>query len=186
MNQSNRNRSRRISYIVWRQGRHDAVVIDPGFDTQSILERLALHGLTLAAILNTHGHVDHIAGNEAIKNAFPEAPLFIGRNEAFLLRDPEANMSAPFGLPIASPEADRLVDDGERIEFAGFDASRFARSPDTAPARSSLFATISIRRLFLEATCFSPARSAGPISAATCRNCCRAFAPSCFHFPITP
>ena len=29
-------------------------------------------------------------------------------------------MSAPFGLPIASPEAERLVDDGERIDYAGF------------------------------------------------------------------
>lgn len=109
-----------ISYLVWRRQRNDAVVIDPGFDTESILERLTVHDLGVAAILNTHGHADHIAGNQAIKDAFPEAPLIIGRNEATLLRDPEANMSAPFGLPIASPEADRLVDDGERIEVAGF------------------------------------------------------------------
>lgn len=109
-----------ISYIIWRNGRHDAIVIDPGFDTQSILKLLTLHGLRPAAILNTHGHADHIAGNEAMKEAFPEAPLIIGRNDAFLLRDAEANLSAPFGLPITSPEADRLVDDGEQIELAGF------------------------------------------------------------------
>jgi hydroxyacylglutathione hydrolase len=109
-----------ISYIVWRQGQHDAVVVDPGFDPQSILALLTSHGLRPAAILNTHGHADHIAGNAAMKEAFPDAPLIIGRNEAFLLRDSEANMSAPFGLPIASPEADRLVDDGEQIELARF------------------------------------------------------------------
>jgi hydroxyacylglutathione hydrolase len=109
-----------ISYIAWREGRQDAVVIDPGFDVQSIEELLTRHGLRPAAILNTHGHADHIAGNEAMKEAFPDAPLIIGRNEAFLLRNSEANLSAPFGLPIASPEADRLVDDGERIELAGF------------------------------------------------------------------
>jgi hydroxyacylglutathione hydrolase len=109
-----------IAYIAWRDGRDDAVVIDPGFDVQSIAELLALHGLHPAAILNTHGHADHIAGNEAMKEAFPDAPLIIGRNEAFLLRNPDANLSASFGLPIASPEADRLVDDGERIELAGF------------------------------------------------------------------
>ena len=34
------------SYIIWRQGRSDAVVIDPGFDTESILERLKRRGLT--------------------------------------------------------------------------------------------------------------------------------------------
>ena len=81
------------SYVIWRQGRHDALVIDPGFDTQSILEILNTEGLKLAAILNTHGHVDHIAGNQAMKEAFPDAPLLIGRNEAILLRDPGANMA---------------------------------------------------------------------------------------------
>jgi hydroxyacylglutathione hydrolase len=109
-----------ISYVVWLNGRPDAVVIDPGFDTLSILEILTIHGLCLSAILNTHGHADHIAGNGAMKEAFPEAPLIIGRNEAFLLRDSEANLSAPFGLPISSPAADRLVDDGEQIELGGF------------------------------------------------------------------
>jgi hydroxyacylglutathione hydrolase len=112
-----------ITYVFWRPGRADAVVIDPGFDPQSILDVLARAGRRPEAILNTHGHVDHIAGNEAIKAAFPEAPLIIGRNEAHLLRDPEANMSASFGVPIRSPDADRLVSDGDSFEAAGF---RFA------------------------------------------------------------
>jgi glyoxylase-like metal-dependent hydrolase (beta-lactamase superfamily II) len=109
-----------VSYLFWRPGRTDAVVIDPGFDPQSILDLLAREQRRPAAILNTHGHMDHIAGNAAMKAAFPEAPLIIGRNEAHLLGDPEANMSAPFGLPIRSPEADRLVADGDRFEAAGF------------------------------------------------------------------
>jgi hydroxyacylglutathione hydrolase len=108
------------SYVIWRHGRQDAIVIDPGFDTESILEIVNEAGLRVAAILNTHGHADHIAGNEAMKAAFPDAPLVIGRNEAFLLRNPEANLSAPFGLPISSPEAEKLVDDGERLPLAGF------------------------------------------------------------------
>jgi hydroxyacylglutathione hydrolase len=109
-----------ISYIIWRSDRNDALVVDPGFDTESILEIMSDRNLRLTAILNTHGHADHIAGNEAMKGAFPDAPLLIGRNEAFLLSDPEANLSAPFGLPIASPVAERLVDDGERLHLAGF------------------------------------------------------------------
>ncbi|WP_422929910.1 MBL fold metallo-hydrolase [Singulisphaera sp. PoT] len=110
-----------MSYVVWLKGRSDAFVIDPGFDAQSILQTLQSNGLRLAAILNTHGHVDHIAGNGAMKAEFPEAPLVIGRNEAHLLTDPQANLSGLYGFPIVSPEADRLLDEGERVEFAGIE-----------------------------------------------------------------
>jgi hydroxyacylglutathione hydrolase len=110
-----------LCYVAWLAGRTDALVIDPGFDTRSAIRLLEQERLRPAAILNTHGHVDHIAGNSSMKLAFPEAPLIIGRNETALLTDPEANMSAGFGLPVRSPEADRLVGDGDRISVAGFE-----------------------------------------------------------------
>jgi glyoxylase-like metal-dependent hydrolase (beta-lactamase superfamily II) len=109
-----------LCYVAWLAGQSNALVVDPGFDTRSVIRLLEQERLRPAAILNTHGHVDHIAGNSPMKLAFPEAPLIIGRHETPLLSDPEANMSAPFGLPVRSPEADRLVDDGDRIELAGF------------------------------------------------------------------
>jgi len=109
-----------MSYVAWRPGLGEALVVDPGFEPDTILDFLTQQNLRLTAILNTHGHVDHIAGNARMKEAFPEAPLIIGRNEASLLDDPQANLSAPFGMAISSPPADRLVDDGERLEVAGF------------------------------------------------------------------
>jgi glyoxylase-like metal-dependent hydrolase (beta-lactamase superfamily II) len=108
-----------MSYVAWLDGRDDALVVDPGFDPDAILEVLERRGLRLAGILNTHGHADHIAGNAAMKQAFPDAPLVIGRNEAHLLTDAESNLSGPFGLALTSPPADRLVADGERFELAG-------------------------------------------------------------------
>src|SRR5262249_46125698 len=107
------------TYVLWLPGRKEALVIDPGLEPELILDFLREEQLTPAAILNTHGHGDHIGGNAALKQAFPEAPLIIGAHEEPLLSDPEANMSGPFGLPITSPPADRLVHEGEVVEAAG-------------------------------------------------------------------
>ena len=106
------------SYIVWLSGRDDAIVIDPGLEPGLILDFVHEQRLTIAAILNTHGHADHIGGNEALKESWPQAPLIIGAKDAHMLRDAEANLSAPFGLPITSPPADRVVREGDIIEAA--------------------------------------------------------------------
>jgi glyoxylase-like metal-dependent hydrolase (beta-lactamase superfamily II) len=107
------------TYVVWLPERSDCIVIDPGLEPDLILDCLREEGLTVAAILNTHGHADHIAGNGALKKAFPEAPLIIGASETRLLSDAEANLSAPFGMAVTSPPADRTVVEGDRLEMAG-------------------------------------------------------------------
>jgi glyoxylase-like metal-dependent hydrolase (beta-lactamase superfamily II) len=107
------------TYIVWQPQRREALVIDPGLEPDAILDFLREQDLTPAAILNTHGHADHIAGNAALKEAFPAAPLIIGECDAPMLIDANANLSAPFGFEIVSPPADRLVREGEVVEAAG-------------------------------------------------------------------
>lgn len=107
------------TYVVRLPDRNEALVIDPGLEPEAILEYLRDNGLSVAVILNTHGHGDHIAGNADMKQTFPHAPLLIGHNEAAMLTDAEVNLSAMFGMPIVSPAADRLVREGEVIDEAG-------------------------------------------------------------------
>ncbi len=107
------------TYIVWQRGRSDAIVIDPGFEPDAVLDALRTEGLTATLILNTHGHVDHIAGNAALKSAFPSAPLVIGAGDAVMLTDPMLNLSGLSGIAITSPPADRTVREGDVVEAAG-------------------------------------------------------------------
>jgi glyoxylase-like metal-dependent hydrolase (beta-lactamase superfamily II) len=107
------------TYVVWRPDRTEALVIDPGLEPGLVLEFLREQGKTVAAVLNTHGHLDHIGGNEALKQAFPQAPLLIGTGDAGMLTDPDANLSGLLGLPIVSPPAERLLREGDVVEAAG-------------------------------------------------------------------
>jgi glyoxylase-like metal-dependent hydrolase (beta-lactamase superfamily II) len=107
------------TYILWREGRSDAVIVDPGLEPGLILELLKQRQLTAAAILNTHGHADHIAGNGALKQAFPGAPLIIGANDAMMLSDPAANLSLMYGFEIVSPPAEQTVNEGDQLSLAG-------------------------------------------------------------------
>ncbi len=107
--------------IVRRLGRGDCLVVDPGFQPEKIIRALHANGLTPAAILLTHGHADHIAGNSALRREWPDAPILIGSGDAPMLTDPRANLSALGGVAVTSPPADRLLEEGDRVEAAGFE-----------------------------------------------------------------
>ena len=108
------------TYVARLTDRDDCLVVDPGLEPELILDYLAAQRLTVAMILNTHGHSDHIGGNAALKQAFPQAPLVIGEGDAPMLQDPNLNLSGFVGLRLVSPPADRTVREGEIVEAAGF------------------------------------------------------------------
>jgi glyoxylase-like metal-dependent hydrolase (beta-lactamase superfamily II) len=109
------------SYVASLGNRDDCLVIDPGFEPEKILEYLADQRLTPGAILITHGHSDHIGGNAALKQRWPDCPLVIGTDDAAKLTDPWLNLSAAFGESLISPAADVTLNDGDTYEAAGFE-----------------------------------------------------------------
>jgi hydroxyacylglutathione hydrolase len=109
------------TYIAHFAGNGECVVIDPGLDTPAVSAYLDKHSLSPAAFLCTHGHCDHIAGNWALKQRWPECPIVIGAGDAEKLTSATLNLSEPFGFPITSPAADRTLREGEQFSAAGLE-----------------------------------------------------------------
>jgi glyoxylase-like metal-dependent hydrolase (beta-lactamase superfamily II) len=106
-------------YVLGCEKTKDAVVIDPGDETSRILLALADAKLKLKYILNTHGHFDHVGGNKAMKAA-TGADILIHPSDAPMLQHLTMT-SAMFGLHVDnSPPADRLIKDGDEIQFGEF------------------------------------------------------------------
>ena len=56
-------------YFLYREGGTKAVVVDPAENGAGIFKLLSEKGLTVEAILLTHGHFDHIGGAAELKKA---------------------------------------------------------------------------------------------------------------------
>lgn len=54
----------------------DALVVDPGQDAEDILAFLSGRGLSLRAVLLTHGHFDHVNGLPGLLAANPGTPVY--------------------------------------------------------------------------------------------------------------
>lgn len=112
--------------VVWVAASKQCWVFDPGFPpaTDQAADLITHEGLELKAIVLTHGHGDHIAGVEALRQRFPDASLIAPRDDAHMLSDPEANLSAMFGAGITAPQPDQLITGGQTLQLGavGFGA----------------------------------------------------------------
>jgi len=105
-------------YIAACPETKEAAVIDPGAfsprEVQAILDIIRQHGLSVKYIINTHGHIDHIAGNRALLKE-TGAKLCIHAEDSGMLASALENGSEMFGMDIVSPPPDRLLSDGDVI-----------------------------------------------------------------------
>jgi hydroxyacylglutathione hydrolase len=102
-------------FILGCEQTHQAIVIDPGDEGERILMTLADDKLTVKAIVNTHGHFDHVGANSEIKRV-TGAPLMIHAQDAPMLGQLSQHAAA-WGLKAEdSPAADRELADGDEIK----------------------------------------------------------------------
>ena len=65
-------------YLVWQEGRTDAVIVDPAANSRKITAALQEHGLTPVCFLLTHAHFDHIGALKPLLAAAPDARVYVG------------------------------------------------------------------------------------------------------------
>jgi len=82
-------------YLVYDKASDEGVIVDPGGDTTPLLKEIEQRGVTIKAILNTHGHFDHSAGNAELASF--DVPLGIHPDDHDLLA--EGGGAAWFGFP---------------------------------------------------------------------------------------
>jgi hydroxyacylglutathione hydrolase len=105
-------------YIVGWKPTGEAIVVDPGGEVELIVDRLKELNLKVTAVVNTHGHGDHIGGNNELLE-LTGVPLLVGEKDAPMLEDPRKNLSAPFGYMIRSRTPDKLLHEGDTVQVGG-------------------------------------------------------------------
>src|SRR5512138_1555500 len=92
-------------YLLVGPSGRKAMLVDPGIGSEPILDHALERGLEIVAIVNTHAHLDHVAGNAFFKER-TGAPIALHAADLPLLENVE-RQGAMFGLRVPpSPAPD--------------------------------------------------------------------------------
>lgn len=104
-------------YFIYKEGTTEVIFIDPADKGDYIYEALKERGFSVAGILLTHAHFDHIWGSKALRE-LSGAKIYAYEGEKALCSDAQKNVSAQVGRPY-TVEPDVYLKDGEEVTIAG-------------------------------------------------------------------
>jgi hydroxyacylglutathione hydrolase len=125
-----------FAYLLGDTSTGEALVIDPAANIDGIIAQADQNKVKIQYIVNTHGHVDHIAGNLDMKNK-TGAKIIIHESDAEMLTSTPAMILKMFGAK-QSPTADRTVGDGDIISVGGI-SLKVLHTPGHSPGSMSLY-----------------------------------------------
>jgi len=117
----------------------DCAIIDAGLDEAVLLDFLSDRRLNPSALLLTHGHIDHIAAVEALRNRYPRIKVCIHRLDAELLSDSDGNLSFMTGHAFTARPAEVHLEEADIIDEAGIEF-KVLHTPGHTPGGISLYA----------------------------------------------
>lgn len=71
------------NYLLFDTETKTTVLIDTGKAPYPILDFIAENKLDLKLLLYTHTHIDHVEGNQVIRDAYPDLPAWMHAEEQF-------------------------------------------------------------------------------------------------------
>jgi len=109
-------------YIVGDEETNKGILVDPGEQIEEILSEVDKSGLEITKIVNTHNHLDHVAGVEIAKQKLG-IPFFIHKKDQPVLDLlPEACQRWPQFSDIIKPEVEGYVEEGDKIDIGSLTA----------------------------------------------------------------
>ncbi len=100
-------------------GSSECVVVDPGYDSEAIIDEIVSRALGVGGILATHAHVDHIASAALVQTRFAEPPFFLHPDEEKTLRSAHSYAMFLDAKAFVPPRAQRTISDGDRLVVSG-------------------------------------------------------------------
>lgn len=103
------------NYLVICQKTNEAVLIDAGGDYAATKKLAEKNNVKIKYLLNTHGHLDHIAGDYDLQSK-NDVKVFIHKEDEFLMKTLKEQLTI-FGMPsYETPKADELIDEDTVIK----------------------------------------------------------------------